>query len=80
MPQPAAEQVTKVVQQSAGTAVTALPSQPNGQVLFEGASEGFATAAKQVGYVAGFLIALGLLAAFFLPRDAARTGAAGYVE
>jgi len=80
VPQPAAEQVTQVVQQSAGTAVTALPAQPNGQVLFEGASEGFATAAKQVGYVAGFLIALGLLAAFFLPRDAARTEAAGYVE
>lgn len=80
VPQPAAEQVTTVVQQSAGTAVVALPQQPNGQVLFEGASEGFATAGKRVGYVAAFLISLGLLAAFFLPRNAARTEAAGYVE
>jgi EmrB/QacA subfamily drug resistance transporter len=80
VPQPAAEQVTEAVQQSAGTAVVALPQQPNGQVLFEGASEGFATAAKEVGYVASGLIALGLLAAFLLPRDAARTEAAGYVQ
>ncbi len=80
VPEPAAQQVTEVVQQSAGTAVVALPQQPNGQVLFEGASEGFASAAKQVGFVAAFLISLGLLAAFFLPRNAARTEAAGYVE
>lgn len=80
VPQPAAEQVTEVVQQTAGTAVAGLPAQPNGDVLFQGASEGFATAAKQVGYVASFLIALGLLAAFFLPRNAARTEAAGYAE
>ncbi len=80
VPQPAAEQVTEAVQQSAGTAVVALPQQPNGQVLFEGASAGFATAAKEVGYVASGLIALGLLAAFLLPRDAARTEAAGYVQ
>jgi EmrB/QacA subfamily drug resistance transporter len=80
VPQAAAQQVTEVVQQSAGTAVVALPQQPNGQVLFEGASEGFASAAKRVGFVAAFLISLGLLAAFFLPRNAARTEAAGYVE
>ena len=42
-------------------------------VLFAGASEGFATAAKAVGYVAAGLIALGFLAALRLPRDAART-------
>ena len=78
--QQTAQQVTEVVQQSAGTAVVGLPQQPNGQLLFEGASEGFATAVKSVGLVAGFLIALGLVAAFLLPRDAARTEAAGYVE
>jgi EmrB/QacA subfamily drug resistance transporter len=80
VPQPVAEQVTTAVQQSAGTAVVALPQQPNGDVLFEGASEGFATAARDVGFVAAFLISLGLLAAFLLPRNAARTEAAGYVE
>ncbi len=80
VPEPAAEQVTEVVQQSAGTAVVGLPQQPNGDVLFQGASEGFATAARNVGFVAAGLIGLGLLAAFFLPRDAARTEAAGYAE
>ena len=59
VPEPAAQQVTEMVQQTAGTAVVALPQQPNGQVLFEGASEGFASAAKQVGFVAAFLISLG---------------------
>lgn len=80
VPEQAATQVTEVVQQSAGTAVVGLPQQPNGDVLFKGASEGFATAARDVGFVAAALIALGLIAAFFLPRDAARTEAAGYVE
>ncbi len=80
VPEPAAAQVTEVVQQSAGTAVAALPQQPNGDVLFKGASEGFASAARQVGFVAAALIGLGLIAAFFLPRNAARTEAAGYVE
>ena len=37
----AAVQVTTSVQQSAGTAVVALPQQPDGDVLFKGASEGF---------------------------------------
>ena len=57
-----------------------LPEQPNGDVLFAGAGEGFANAARDVGFVAALLIALGLGAAFFLPRDAARTEAAGYAE
>jgi len=53
---------------------------PTGTCSSRAPPEGFATAAKQVGYVASFLIALGLLAAFFLPRNAARTEAAGYAE
>ncbi|MEI2620069.1 MAG: hypothetical protein V9G09_04945 [Candidatus Nanopelagicales bacterium] len=80
VPEQAAAQVTTAVQQSAGTAVVALPQQPDGDVLFKGASEGFATAVRGVGFVAAGLISLGLLAAFFLPRNAARTEAAGYVE
>ena len=40
----------------AGTAVVGLPSQPNGDVLFQGASEGFADAAKQVGFVAVLML------------------------
>jgi hypothetical protein len=80
VPEQAATEVTEVVQQSAGTAVAALPDQPGGDVLFDGASQGFATAAREVGFVAAGLIGLGLIAAFFLPRNAARTEAAGYVE
>jgi EmrB/QacA subfamily drug resistance transporter len=80
VPEETAVQVTTSVQQSAGTAVVALPQQPDGDVLFKGASEGFASAVKGVGFVAAGLISLGLLAAFFLPRNAARTEAAGYVE
>ncbi|MEZ5184482.1 MAG: DHA2 family efflux MFS transporter permease subunit [Candidatus Nanopelagicales bacterium] len=80
VPETAAQQVTTAVQQSAGTAVAVLPSQPNGDILFRGASEGFASAARGVGFVAAALISLGLIAALFLPRDAARTEAAGYVE
>ena len=50
-----------------------------GCLVQKGASEGFATAVRGVGFVAAGLISLGLLAAFFLPRNAARTEAAGYV-
>ena len=57
VPQAAAEQVTEVVQTTAGTAVAKLPEQPNGDVLFAGAGEGFANAARDVGFVAALLIA-----------------------
>lgn len=79
VPPPVAQQVSDAVQNSAGTAVTALPAQPDGTVLFEGAATAFAGATRDVGYVAAALIGLGLLAAFLLPGDAARTEAAGYV-
>jgi EmrB/QacA subfamily drug resistance transporter len=78
VPDDVAAQVTDAVRGSAGTAVVGLPDQPNGDVLFEGASEGFATATATVGYVAAALIFLGFLAAMRLPVDAARTEAAGY--
>jgi hypothetical protein len=78
VPDEVAQQVTDAVRGSAGTAVVGLPEQPNGDVLFEGAAEGFASATKLVGYVAAALIFLGFLAALRLPADAARTEAAGY--
>lgn len=80
VPQEQAEQVTQAMRGSAGQAVAALPAQPGGDVLFEGASQGFATATRVVGFVAAALIALGFLAALRLPKDAARTAAAGYGE
>lgn len=78
VPEQQAEQVTTAVRESAGTAVAGLGAVPGGDVLFEGASQGFATAVKTVGYTAAGLIFLGFLAALRLPKDAARTEAAGY--
>ncbi len=78
VPQDQAEQVADLVQTTAGTAVVALGQEPGGEVLFEGASEGFASATSLVGFVAAGLIGFGFLAALRLPKDAARTEAAGY--
>lgn len=78
VPAATSAQVTEAVTGSAGTAVAALPELPGGDVLFEGASEGFSNAIHYVGFLAAGLIGLGLIAAFFLPTDAARTEAAGY--
>jgi EmrB/QacA subfamily drug resistance transporter len=73
-----AEQVTQAMQATAGTAIVGLADQPDGAVLAEGAAAGFASAVSLVGYVAAGLIAVGFLAALRLPRDAARSEAAGY--
>lgn len=80
LPEQPAGQVTIAVQQSAGTAVAGLPAQPGGDVLFAGASEGFADAVTGVWRVAAGLIGLGLLSAFLLPKDVAHTEAAGYAD
>jgi len=73
-----AEQVSNVVASSAGQAIPALAAQPDGQVLVEGASQGFADASKQVAWVAAFFILLGLLTSFLLPKNAARIESEGY--
>jgi EmrB/QacA subfamily drug resistance transporter len=78
VPADQAEQITDVVRTTAGTAVAGFDDQPGGEVIFEGAAEGFASAVKLVGLVAAGLIGLGFLAALRLPKDAARTEAAGY--
>ena len=78
VPPPAAEQVTQAVQSSAGTVIPSLSQQPNGEVLVEGASEGFADATTWVAWVAAAFVLLGLIATFFLPPNAARVPAEGY--
>lgn len=78
VPAAAAEQVTTVVQSSAGTAIPGFAQQPGGEVLVEGASEGFADATTWVAWVAAAFVILGLLATFFLPRNAARVPEEGY--
>ncbi len=77
---PAAEavQVSDAVASSAGQAIPALAQQPGGDVLVEGASEGFADAIRLVAWVAGGFVLLGLLASLLLPRNAARVESEGY--
>ncbi|MFM8772345.1 MAG: hypothetical protein ACKOFP_00625, partial [Actinomycetota bacterium] len=75
---PVAEQVTTAVQQSAGTVIPTLAQQPNGEVLVEGASEGYADSTKWVAWVAAAFVILGLLTTLLLPRNAARVESEGY--
>lgn len=78
VPAAAATQVADVMSSSAGQAIPALAEQPNGQVLVEGASEGFVTATKWVAWVAAIFVTLGLLTSLRLPRNAARVTSEGY--
>ena len=78
IPTEQAEQITQVVEDSAGQAIPALAQQPQGDVLVEGATEGFVDAIKSVSWVAGIFVLLGLLASFLLPKNAARVASEGY--
>ena len=78
VPSPVAQQVASAVQSSAGQAIPALAAKPGGDVLVEGASEGFADAIKAVSWVAGIFVFLGLLASLLLPKNAARVESEGY--
>ncbi|MGA1146417.1 MAG: MFS transporter, partial [Candidatus Nanopelagicales bacterium] len=78
VPTQQAEQISAAVAGSAGQAIPALAGQPDGQVLVEGASQGFANAIKSVAWVAGALVFLGLLTSFALPKNSARVEAEGY--
>lgn len=78
VPVESAQQVGDAMSQSAGQAISALDQQPNGEVLVEGASDGFVDATKSVAWVAAIFVFLGLLASFLLPRNAARVESEGY--
>lgn len=78
VPAAQAEQIGEAVAGSAGQAIPALAQQPDGQVLVEGASQGFANAIKTVAWVAGGFVFLGLLTSFTLPKNAARVESEGY--
>lgn len=78
VPESAAVQVGDAMSQSAGQALPALASQPGGDVLVAGASDGFVDATKMVAWVAGIFVFFGLLASFLLPRNAARVESEGY--
>ena len=78
VPPQAAEQIATAVSSSAGQAIPALASQPNGEVLVQGASEGFVDATKSVAWVAAAFVFLGLLSSLRLPKNAARVEREGY--
>lgn len=78
VPAEQATQVADVVSSSAGQAIPALAQQPDGEVLVEGASEGFADAIRLVAWTAGGFVLLGLLASLLLPKNAARVESEGY--
>ncbi|HEV8024139.1 MAG TPA: MFS transporter, partial [Candidatus Nanopelagicales bacterium] len=78
VPAEQAQQIGEAVAGSAGQAIPALAQQPDGQVLIEGASQGFANAIKTVAWVAGGFVFLGLLTSFTLPANTARVESEGY--
>jgi EmrB/QacA subfamily drug resistance transporter len=78
VPTAQAQQISDIVSSSAGQAIPALASQPNGDVLVEGASAGFADAIKLVAWVAGAFVFFGLLTSLLLPKNAARIESEGY--
>jgi EmrB/QacA subfamily drug resistance transporter len=78
VPAEQAQQIGDAVAGSAGQAIPALAQQPDGDVLVEAASQGFANAIKSVAWVAGAFVFLGLLASFTLPKNAARVESEGY--
>jgi len=78
VPAEQAQQIGEAVAGSAGQAIPGLAQQPDGQVLVEGASQGFANAIKTVAWVAGGFVFLGLLTSFTLPKNAARVESEGY--
>ncbi|MEZ5115830.1 MAG: DHA2 family efflux MFS transporter permease subunit [Candidatus Nanopelagicales bacterium] len=73
-----AEQVTEAVRASAGTVIPSLAAAPNGEVLVEGASEGYADATRMVAWVAAAFVTAGLGTSFLLPANAARREDEGY--
>jgi MFS family permease len=78
VPAAQAQQVSDVVSTSAGQAIPGLAAQPDGDVLVEGASAGFAEAIKLVAWVAGGFVLFGLLTSLLLPKNAARVESEGY--
>ena len=78
VPTEQAQQIASAVSTSAGQAIPGLAELPNGDVLVEGASAGFADAIKTVAWVAGIFVLLGLGASLMLPKNAARIESEGY--
>ena len=80
VPTAQAEQISDAVANSAGQVLSELATEPNGDELVAGASDGFVTAIKSVSIVAGFFVFLGLLLSFLLPHNAGRIESEGYAS
>jgi len=78
IPAEQAVQVSDAVATSAGQAIPGLAQAPQGDVLVEGASAGFADAIQTVAWVAGGFVLLGLFTSLLLPKNAARVESEGY--
>lgn len=78
VPAEQAAQVSDAVASSAGQAIPGLAAAPDGDVLVEAASAGFADAIKLVAWVAGGFVFVGLLMSLLLPKNAARLESEGY--
>ncbi len=78
VPDAQAQQISDAVASSAGQAIPGLASMPNGAVLIEGASAGFASAITLVAWVAGIFVFLGFITSLTLPKNAARIESEGY--
>jgi EmrB/QacA subfamily drug resistance transporter len=78
VPAEQAAQVSDAVASSAGQAIPGLAAAPDGDVLVEAASAGFADAIKLVAWVAGAFVFGGLLMSLLLPKNAARLESEGY--
>ena len=78
VPAEQAAQVSDAVASSAGQAIPGLAAAPDGDVLVEGASAGFADAIQLVAWVAGGFVFVGLLMSLLLPKNAARVESEGY--
>lgn len=78
VPAQEAQQISDAVAGSAGQAIPGLASMPNGAVLIEGASAGFASAITLVAWVAGIFVLLGFITSLTLPKNAARIESEGY--
>jgi EmrB/QacA subfamily drug resistance transporter len=67
------QQISDLVQESAGTAIPGLGQQPGGAPVAEAAGQAFATAIKLTSMTAAGFVALGLLATLRLPPEGRRT-------
>jgi hypothetical protein len=66
------QQISDLVEQTAGTIIPALAQKPGGAAIAEAAGEAFASAVRYTSFTAAAFVFLGLLATLRLPADTKR--------